>query len=311
MTNEQKRLLHNLTEKLGVEPAGIPLLTLTVLQEGDKITDNDKNPPTIFDRVVMIKDPKSFEIDFKEVVNELKGIAETYGYAKTTGLITVRNLDRYYTGKNVNIDVQNAISLLQQFDAFRKSNLRQYSRVFIDEISYLASAQVTLYGSDALRSGATISDYIKESRRNKSSVDMATQLPLEVLPEIRNSATNVFFRDLAMSKDKNRSQIDFLLDSIRLKEPAIRPVIKAINERGLLPKGYWFWYRAETRDINVINPCPPIFCLQDPSKTPRQIFKLYEKATGQKILLDSWKNVPQITAYRSDMAAQKKGGFDQ
>ena len=306
-----KRLLHNLTEKLGVEPAGIPLLTLTVLQEGDKITDNDKNPPTIFDRVVMIKDPKSFEIDFKEVVNELKGVAETYGYAKTTGLITVRNLDRYYTGKNVNIDVQNAISLLQQFDAFRKSNLRQYSRVFIDEISYLASAQVTLYGSDALRSGATISDYIKESRRNKSSVDMATQLPLEVLPEIRNSATNVFFRDLAMSKDKNRSQIDFLLDSIRLKEPAIRPVIKAINERGLLPKGYWFWYRAETRDINVINPCPPIFCLQDPSKTPRQIFKLYEKATGQKILLDSWKNVPQITAYRSDMAAQKKGGFDQ
>ena len=169
-----KRLLHNLTEKLGVEPAGIPLLTLTVLQEGDKITDNDKNPPTIFDRVVMIKDPKSFEIDFKEVVNELKGIAETYGYAKTTGLITVRNLDRYYTGKNVNIDVQNAISLLQQFDAFRKSNLRQYSRVFIDEISYLASAQVTLYGSDALRSGATISDYIKESRRNKSSVDMAS-----------------------------------------------------------------------------------------------------------------------------------------
>jgi hypothetical protein len=140
---------------------------------------------------------------------------------------------------------------------------------------------------------------------------MATQLPLEVLPEIRNSATNVFFRDLAMSKDKNRSQIDFLLDSIRLKEPAIRPVIKAINERGLLPKGYWFWYRAETRDINVINPCPPIFCLQDPSKTPRQIFKLYEKATGQKILLDSWKNVPQITAYRSDMATQKKGGFDQ
>jgi hypothetical protein len=308
-----KRLLHHLTEKLGVEPAGIPLLTLTFLQEGDRITDNDKNPPTIFDRVVVIKDPKSFEIDFKEVINELKVNADRaeelelglgYTKTKTTGLITVRNLDRYYTRQNINIDVQNAISLLQQFDAFRKSNLRQSSRVFIDEISYLASAQVTLYGSDALRSGATISDYIKESRRNKSSVDMATQLPLEVLPEIRNSATNVFFRDLAMSKDKTRSQIDFLLESLRLKEPAIRPVIKAINERGLLPKGYWFWYQAETRDINVINPCPPIFCLQDPNKTARQIFKMYEKQTGKQVLKARWDGVERITTYQADRTTQ-------
>ena len=275
-----EKLHHNLKETLGVEPSGIPLITLTILQEGDKITDEDKNPPTIFDRLLYIKDPKTFEIDFEEVVKQLKDVAVKYGYTKSTGIVTVRNLDRYYGSENVNIDAQIAVSLLQQFDAYRKSHVKQSSRVFIDEISYLASAQVTLYGSDALRSGATISDFIKESRRNKCSIDTATQMPLEVIPEIRNAATNVFFRDLAMSKDKTRSQIDFLLDSLRLKEPAIRPVIKAINERGLLPKGYWFWYHQPTRDINVIKPCPPLFCLQDPNKTPRQLFKMYAKTPG-------------------------------
>jgi hypothetical protein len=295
-----EKLLHRLKETLGVEPKAIPILTLNVLQKGDKITDTDKNPPTIFDRIIEVDDPKSFDLDFKEVMEELRKNAEFLGYEKTTGLITARNLDRFYGRENVNIDVQNAITLLQQFDAYRKSHLKQSSRVLIDEISYLASAQVTLYGSDALKSGATISDFIKESRRNKCSVDSATQLPLEVLPEIRDSATNVFFRDLAQSKDKSRSQIDFLLDSLKLKEPTLRPVIRDINERGLLPKGYWFWYYRPDREIQVINPCPPTFCLQDPDKTPKQLFKMWHKISGQNLLLESWKDMARLKVYHSD-----------
>ena len=305
-----EKLHHNLKEALGVDPSGIPLITLTILQKGDKITDEEKNPPTVFDRLLYIDDPKNFEIDFEEVVKQLKDVAASYGYTKSTGIVTVRNLDRYYGSENVYIDAQIAVSLMQQFDAYRKSHLKQSARVFIDEISYLASAQVTLYGSDALRSGATISDFIKESRRNKCSIDTATQMPLEVLPEIRNSATNVFFRDLAMSKDKTRSQIDFLLESLRLKEPAIRPVIKAINERGLLPKGYWFWYQAKTRDVSVIKPCPPIFCLQDPNRTPRQLFKMYAKVPGgQDFLLDSWAKVAPLKVHHGERQKQEKGEF--
>ena len=303
-----KKLLHRLKDTLGVEPAPVPVLTLNILQKGDKITDEDKNPPTVFDRIVEVDDPKSFDLDFKEVMEELKKSGEflDLGYKSTTGIIVARNLDRYYGKANVNIDVQNAITLLQQFDAYRKSHLKQASRVFIDEISYLASAQVTLYGSDALKSGATISDFIKESRRNKSSVDTATQLPLEVLPEIRDSATNVFFRDLAQSKDKSRSQIDFLLESLKLKEPTIRPVIRDINERGLLPKGYWFWYHRPDREIQVINPCPPTFCLQDPNKTPKQLFKMWHKISGQNLLLESWKDVPRLSVHQGDKQERKK-----
>ena len=55
-----EKLHHNLKEALGVDPSGIPLITLTILQKGDKITDEEKNPPTIFDRLLYIDDPKEF-----------------------------------------------------------------------------------------------------------------------------------------------------------------------------------------------------------------------------------------------------------
>jgi hypothetical protein len=194
----------------------------------------------------------------------------------------------------VNVDVQAASNLLSQFDGWRKGNVTLPARVVIDEISYLAASQLILYAGDAARSGATVSDFIKESRRNSLSIDVATQLPLEILPDIRNAATNVFFRDLSMSRDKARSQIDFLLDSLQLADPTVKDVVASINNRGLLAKGFWFWYHQPAKRIEVIKPAPPTFCLQDPDKTPRQVLKLYEKETGQKVLLDSWAEVKRL-----------------
>lgn len=302
-------LLHRLKEYLDVEPQGIPVLTLNILRKGEKMPDgDDKNPPTKYDRLIEVENPKAFSIDFDEVIGRhLKDIAIEMGYSKTVGIITVRNLDRYYSSTNVNIDVQIAISLLNQFDRWRKSNLsKSGTRLLIDEISYLAPSQVTLYGSDALRSGATINDFIKESRRNKTSVDVATQLPLEIISDIRNAATNVFFRDLASSRDKSKSQIDFLLESIQLEDAAIRPVIRELNNRGVLPKYCWFWYNRPNREVQVIQPCPPTFCLQDPNKTPLQVFKEYERRTGAKILLKSWNDVESISAEKHEEQKTRK-----
>jgi len=257
----------------------------------------NKHPPTIYDRIVEVDGP-NFELDFRQVMRELKEIAELYGYSNPVGFVCVRNLQRQEDVTRTNFDIQVTASLLSQFNRWRKGNLSQPARVIIDEVSYLASAELPAqYAGDAARSKSVMSDFIKESRRNNLSVDMATQRPLEVISDIRDAATNVFFRDLPMSRDKTRSQIDFLVDSLQLAEPEVRGIIAEINNRGLLDKvgkGYWFWYHRPAKRVNVIRPAPPTFCLQDKDMTPMQILRRYEKETGQKVLLGSWDEVKRL-----------------
>ena len=122
-------------------------------------------------------------------------------------------------------------------------------------------------------------------------------MPLEILPGIRGTATNVFFRDLSQSKDKSQSQIDFLLDSLQLSYSDLKPVVREINNRGLLGVGFWFWHNRATRSIDVITPSPPTFCHfdTDAKKTLRWIFRAYENQTGERVLLDSWDEVDRLT----------------
>jgi hypothetical protein len=171
--------------------------------------------------------------------------------------------------------------------------------VVIDEVSYLAASQVVLYAGDALRAGATISDFIKESRRNRVSVDCATQMPVEIVPELRNASTNIFFRDLAISRDKMRSQIDYLLGSLQLSDDYLNEVLAEMNKRGALPKGFWFWFHQPKHAIQLIRPCPPTFMLYDLNRSPKSLYKLYEKRFGQKILLESWKEVKELKQFKS------------
>ncbi len=289
-----KKLIHT-CEDLGIDPQPVPTLTLTFLRKGKKMDDRDKkHAPTKYDRIVIVDNPKGFKIDFNQVMGELKEIAKEYGYSKPMGIINVRNLDRFDPASNENVDVQVATNLLTEFSKWRKNHLNIPARILIDEISYMASSTVALYAGDAYRSGATISDIIKESRRDRVSIDFASQMFLEVIPDLRNAATNIFFRDLAVSKDKTRSQIDFLLNSIQLRDPSIADVVKTINNQGSLGKRCWFWYHQPTREIQVVKPCPPTFCLADIRLDATQLFHLYEKHTGEKILLDSWKKVPKI-----------------
>lgn len=300
-------LLLTLREILGVEPQGIPTLTLTILRKGEKISDLKKHPPTIYDRKIIIEDPRNFEVDFSAIVAELKAISEMYyGVSKPAGIITVRNLERADDRANVNFDVQVATSLMGQFSSWRKSHLKFPARQTIDELSYLASSQNVLYAADTLRSAATLSDNIKESRRDRVSVDGGTQDFLEIPPDIRIANTNVFFRELPASKDKSKSPIDFLLHSLQLKEPAIRKVIRDITERGYFTKKrFWFWYNKASRNIEVILPNPPVFCLHDPRKTSKGLFKTYERHSGKTILLDSWDEVPVIGATTIRRAKQQ------
>jgi hypothetical protein len=282
-------LVRLLKETLEIEPQGVPSITITILRRGEKIQTIENHPPTIYDRVVEVENPTSFNLDFQAALDELKAVSEKYGYSRPVGFIGIRNLDRVDAKSNV--DVQIATNVLNQFDTWRKNHLAIPARLFIDEISYLAPSQYAI--SDAYHSGQSVSDFVKEARRDRVSVDFATQLPLEILPELRNASTNVFFRNLAMSKDKSRSPIDFLLDSLQLKDTSIRAVAREINNRKMLGKGFWFWYHEAAGSLEIIRPCPPTFSIFDPEAklSPRQIFKRYEKLSGEKLLLDSWNDV--------------------
>ena len=303
-TNQLLETLQNLE----VEPAAIPCLTLTILRKNEKVLDIEKDPPTVFDRIIEVEDPAGFEVDFDKVMDELKTVGMSRS-SRPVGMVNVRNLQRFDPASNIYIDAQVASNLLIQFDRWRKSHLNFPARVVIDEIHDIASAQVVLYARDALRSAATVGDFIKESRRNLLSLELATQRPLEIQPDIRDAATNVFFRNLPVSKDKNRSQIDFLLDSLQLQDPSEKIVVRDINNRGLF-RGtlFWFWYYQRSYDIEVIQPCPPTFCLHDPRKTPREIFKLYEKQTDEKVLLRSWSEVPVLESVKKTEVERNKLG---
>lgn len=292
------RLLQTL-DTLSVEPQGIPVITINVLCRGDKIDDVNRHPPTIYDRILYVDNPTGFTVDFNELVDELKVVAEGYGYSQPVGIIVFRNLQR--ETKEVYIDVEIAANALLEFDKWRKGNMDRPMRVVLDEVSYMAASHAVQYAADKLIAGATITDFIKESRRNNVSVDAATQIPIEIMRELRNAATNVFFRDLAVSKDKTRSPIDFLLESMQLRDDALKPIIREMNNRGALPKGFWFWHHQPEYDIQLIRPCPPTFCIFDPEakKSPRQILQEYEKQTGQKIMLKSWDDVKRLTPAKS------------
>lgn len=288
-----------LTNILDIEPQGVPCITVTVLRKGEAVDNQVRHPPTIYDRLLVVEDPSYFHIDFNELLNELKEAAEPYGYSQPVGIIAFRNLQRQT--QHEYIDVQVATNVLTEFDKWRKGNLNIPMRIVIDEISYIAGSQALTYARDKLMAGATISDFIKESRRNNVAVDAATQQPVEILPFLRNESTNVFFRDLALSKEKVRSQIDFLLESLQLRDETLKPIIRDMNIRGVLPKHFWFWWNQHKYDINVVRPLPPTFCIYDPESelSHLEIIRRYEKETGEKVLLDDWSKVKILKSSES------------
>jgi hypothetical protein len=96
-----------------------------------------------------------------------------------------------------------------------------------------------------------------------------------------------------------RSQIDYLLGSLQLSDDYLNEVLAEMNKRGALPKGFWFWFHQPKHAIQLVRPCPPTFMLYDLNRSPKSLYKLYEKRFGQKILLESWKEVKELKQFKS------------
>jgi hypothetical protein len=301
-----KKFVERLTD-MQVKAAGVPCLTLTFLQPGEDVRSLDANPPTIWDRKVIVDNFRSFQFDWKRIIEEFKAIAtsEIYGYSKPNnvkvkkwippGLINIRNLNRLNTLTKENADVQVAISLLPQFDSFRKNNPSVTSDLLCDELSAIAPS--TSSSPDTYDSGTLLKEMIKDIRRNAVSIRGGTQEITDVNTEVRNNARNLLWRGLPKGGDKSKSQQDIVLSSLQVDDEAIIPVLRELNDKGRLKKGYfWFYLNFDKipRRVEIVQFSPPTFSINDPFLTNREVFEEYEEFSGQKVLLKSWKEVPEI-----------------
>jgi hypothetical protein len=72
-------------------------------------------------------------------------------------------------------------------------------------------------------------------------------------------------------------------------------------DKGVFPYNeyFWFWWNKLTRDVEVVKPNPPFFMINQPKKTNLEIFRAYEKFSGESVLLESWDDVPRLR-YEND-----------
>jgi hypothetical protein len=296
--------------KMGVMPHAIPTLNLTFMRIGETIKKEllAANPPTKFDRIIDIVDTFGFGFDFLNkdeknpgVVNVLEQIATDMGYKRICGLINIRNLARVEEissteDKKTNRDIEIATIMMEKFDAFRQGFKSPSSRIVVDEASYLAPIIHARSGTATFQSSNVLSQLVKRVRKMYCSFDLGTQKWTEINPDVRAEATNVFFRELPKSSDKSSSQMDVVLNCLELKEgKAMREQLAQMMERGVLGDDFfWFWYNKKRHDIEVVKPTPPFFMINQPRKTNLEVFKAYEKFSGEKVLLDSWEDVPHL-----------------
>jgi len=309
--------------KTGVKPSGIPTLTLTFLRENESIDkDNyEANPPTIFDRIVRIREPWDFGLKFhnkdkavregKEspgILDVLNEIAVSMGYKADCdyGLVNVRNLSRYSTDddkEGADADIEVATTFMQKFAVWRENCKDPACRLVADEASYLAPSTYNVAGKDTSKSSGMLTNTIKKVRKKRTSFDLGTQKYSEINTEVKVQAFNVYFRELPQSGDKSRSQRDLVLESLSLKEgKSERELISSLMEKSVFPDDefFWFYWNQLEKRIRVVKPTVPFFMINQPHLTNREIFREYEKLTGAKVLLDSWDEVPALK-YKNDV----------
>jgi hypothetical protein len=319
-------LLEILAE-MGVPPQRIPCLNLALIRDDvdqRKYLDNSKNslPPTIYSRIIEIDDPCSFGLKFKTskkatveskgvvgdrgLLNILEEFALKLGYPRMCGLINVLNLLRKESGSSPHSeykpDIEIGTELLYKFLSFRQENKFPSARLYIDELSRFAPITHSVAGTDTSKAASSFNEAIKAMRGMNTSVDTATQKWNEVHPEAKSEAFNIFFRNLSKQSDKSHSQRDLVLGSLDLIDgDSERAVVNRILESKQFPPNahFWFWYNKLAGKIDVIRPNPPRFMLNQPKKTNLQVFKAYEAFSHEKILLDSWDDVPHLR-YEAD-----------
>lgn len=295
--NTRTEQLHSfLTEQLHIEPKGIPCMTLNIIHPNE-IGELEREPLTKYDRIIYVNSHEGFKLNWKKIFAELQNISHEMGYAKTCGMIGVRDLHRTDRETNVNLDLRVCAGVLSEFEIFRTHYHDFPMGLMIDEVAERAPSHYTQAGGDqASVVGSIMSDYRRFRRKNVSTI-VASQRVREFLGEIRDASSNVLFRDLPRQQQRESSQIDQALDMFELDE-ASKALVKDYTLKGTLSRPgtwFWWWYHRERRKVELIWAIPPCFCLEDVQLNPEALFKKYESEyPDQKILVDDVNEVPVL-----------------
>jgi len=270
-----------------LKPQGLPTLILDVIRPEDRFLLDDETL-TVYDRIIETENPKDFELDLNLIINELSKVSQEYGFKKPSGLIAIRNLGRL-RGKE-NVDLQVAFNLIYKLMDYAEKHREYNFRMQFDEISELAPSQYKLAGSDTYQLGGMISSLLKRARRKRISIDFCSQRTVEVLTELRDMSTNVWWRELA------EEQLDILFQqSIQIYDEDMQTIIKDINEKGSLRRTFlWNYYNKETRSFTLAECSIPPHMTQDVKLRHQELFKKYEEQTGRKLLVDKPEGVEVI-----------------
>jgi len=294
---ESRRRLKKL-ELLGLSPTGLPTLMLNFLTPGDRHL-LEAEPVTVFDRIIEVEDPKSFQLDWNSIMSELRRIALQYGFKTPRGIVAVRNLGRLSERENVEIQVAHQL-IWQLMDWMERSRIS--ARLQVDEIHEIAPSQVRLAPSDQYRMGGMMSTLLKRARRKGLSVDFSSQMLEAVIPELRELSTNVFWRELPPE------QLDLLVKQVVMLPRDLMEVVKELNVGPTLKGTYlWNWYHKPARSFSLVEACLPPHMLHLRGTSNLEVFKAYEETGGNQILADADK-VPVIQRCRSTVATKEKRG---
>lgn len=264
---------------IGIAPKAMPTLILNIVKDISEIQKRGE-VLTKYDRIVRVKNTRSFRIEMDSVLDELGRIAEEFGYSGSTGLIAVRNLMRRgtdeKTGKRYDIEIQNAVSMLDSFNDWRRNHTKQPCGLTIDEIR---EAGLNVARS---REQSQLADLIESAvisaRRYNFAMKFAGHVTTDLSERARELTINTFWRNLPIERSEARSPLDILLDSLPLADPEQAEAVRRLYHSSAFEKTrLMFWHSKLTKQIEVVQPMPPPFQPHVVGKDPLEIYKFYLK----------------------------------
>jgi hypothetical protein len=305
----------------GVEITGIPRLTLNIITPETR-HELQEAVLTKYDVVIEVANPEYFQIDsgqMKVILDKLKEHGEFPEFehrfdGKTMGVINVRRLDTTIPKRRMTfVDAQIGRRILDIIDKWRYHNMNMPLRIQVDEIADLAPSVVkTSGGQDLLSLGVTIEKILRRHRRKDMPFDFASQRPVQIINELRDSMTNVLFRDLSTALKAEQSQLEFLAGALQVEREETLEAMKNIMKRGHLRGNHlMFWYNREARAVNLVQAVPPPFAVEVRGLQEEDHYKIWQrKFNGPKDLFRSVDNVEVLFTVddtASDMDDVQKG----
>lgn len=285
---------------MNVKPHPLPTMIVNVIREDQQHLLKGK-PLTIFDRVVYIRRPLDFELDFGILVDELKRIRDSFPFPSQDrpegAVLMVRYLNRQVGAGQANEDLQIAAVLNASLNRWREDNKKDNLDQLWDEITEVAPLEIKggQSGADLSRVTGQLYETLLVSRGLGMGIFGATVEPKGVAPSILSNANNLVFQNLPTE------QMNVLLDKksgiIQLDNPHEREIVLRQNEANVHGRRMWWYYNRRRRTIELLMTCPPPTCLERKNVSALEAFRKIEQLTKGTILQDydkiNWNPVSQ------------------